>query len=117
MKHTEEDLQQTCVRWFELQHHNIAMLLHHSPNGGKRSAREGARFKKMGTRAGFPDLFLYLPVGGFHGLAIEMKTDKGRQQPTQKAWQQQLEEHGYVYKLCRSFDSFREIIDEYLQAK
>jgi hypothetical protein len=29
---------------------------HHSPNGGKRDKRTGAKFKRMGTQAGAPDL-------------------------------------------------------------
>ncbi|UYZ99311.1 VRR-NUC domain-containing protein [Moraxella bovis] len=56
----------------------IADYLHHSPNGGARSGREGANFKRMGTKAGFPDLFLFIPHGGYHGLFIELKAPKGK---------------------------------------
>lgn len=71
--------------------------------------------KAEGTVAGASDLFLFYPSQGFHGLAIEMKTPQGRQQPTQKAWQQCVEEQGYKYVICRSFDDFREQINAYIR--
>lgn len=92
-----------------------APLLHHSPNGGRRTAREGARFKAMGTKAGFPDLILCVMRKGYGALFIEMKTDKGSQTPTQKAWQHRLTEQGYLYKVCRSFEEFQHIINDYLE--
>ena len=35
-----------------------------------------------------------------------MKTDKGRQSPEQKQWQEMVEAHGYRYRVCRSLDEF-----------
>ena len=51
------------------------VVWHHSPNGGWRDARQGALFKHMGTRAGWPDLE-FLAGGEFFGL--ELKAPKGR---------------------------------------
>lgn len=115
MRHIEEDTQVNCVRWFDLIHPELALRLHHSPNGGRRTAREGARFKAMGTRAGFPDLQLCVARGPYHGLFIEMKSPTGTQQPSQKLFQEVLTAEGYCYKVCRSFDEFRQIITEYLK--
>ena len=114
MRHIEDNLQKTCVQWFSLQCPKYAKLLHHSPNGGKRNAIEAAKFKAMGVRAGFPDLFLYIARHGFHGLAIELKTAKGRQSEQQKYYQYMLEEQGYRYKVVRSLDEFRNVINEYM---
>lgn len=116
-KHIEDDLQIACVKWFSLQYPKLAKLLHHSPNGGRRNAREAARFKAMGTRAGFPDLFLMYPANGWHGLFIEMKSPKGTQQLTQKEWQELAEGVGYKYELCRDFESFMRIIQGYIFVK
>lgn len=54
-KHEEEALQMACVQWFKLQYPHV--IIHHSPNGGKRAVKvnakgekycpEGLRFKKM----------------------------------------------------------------------
>lgn len=117
MKHIEEDLQQTCCRWMAYQYPKEYAFLHHSPNGGKRNAREAARFKAMGTKAGFPDLQLCLPRRGKHGLFIELKTDKGTQTEYQKNWQKMLTSEGYAYLVCRSFEQFCNIINKYLQAE
>ena len=54
--------------------------IHHSPNGGKRNAREAAKFKRMGTRSGFPDLFLAYPNKQYAGLFIELKAEGGKAQ-------------------------------------
>lgn len=114
MRHIEESIQMQCVQWMQWQYPDIAMLLHHSPNGGKRNAREGARFKAMGTRAGFPDLALYIANSHYHALFIELKTDKGRQTDTQKQWQERLTSQGYQYSVCRNFEQFVNIITDYL---
>lgn len=114
MRHIEEDLQANCVTWMRLQYPREFAFLHHSPNGGKRNAREGARFKGMGTKAGFPDLQLCLPRRGYHGLFIEMKTATGQQTASQKQWQEMLTQEGYAYIVCRSFEQFRNIINHYI---
>ena len=114
MRHDEEFMQMDCVKWMRYQHPHEAQLLHHSPNGGRRDAREAARFKAMGTSAGFPDLILPLPVGDWSGLALELKSAKGRQTPEQKAWMERLRGAGWHYAIVRSFDEFRAEVDAYL---
>ncbi len=86
MRHEEEALQMQCVKWFEMSYPAFKGLLHHSPNGGKRNLREAARFKAMGTRAGFPDLALLVPRRGRYGLFVEMKSGHGRQTAEQRWW-------------------------------
>lgn len=115
MRHIEETTQEHCVRWFSLQYPEYATLLHHSPNGGARNPREGARFKRMGTRAGFPDLVFLLPRGGHPYLCIEFKTDKGRQSDTQREYQRAVESVGGLYALVRSFDEFYTLINKYIE--
>ena len=38
---------------------------------------EAKRLKASGYKRGFPDVFVYEPRGPFHGLAIELKKEKG----------------------------------------
>lgn len=115
MRHDEDNLQMACVRWFGWQYPHYAPLLHHSPNGGRRNAREAGRFKAMGTKAGFPDLFLPVARGAWHGLFVEMKTATGRQSPLQRAWQEAVEAQGYRYEICRSAERFEEVVTNYLE--
>ena len=46
---------------------------------------------------------------------VEMKTEKGKQQPSQKIWQRAVEDAGYKYIICRSFEDFMEQINGYLR--
>lgn len=117
MLHEEEDTQIQCVQWFELAYPRLALLLNHSPNGGKRAIREAARFKAMGTRAGYPDLQLNFPSANYHGLFIEMKSKVGRQSANQRRMQLALESVGYKYQIIRSFDDFCACIANYLHPK
>ena len=113
--HAEDDLQMQCVSWFRLQFPQLARLLHHSPNGGRRDAREGARFKQMGTQAGFPDLILLVASQGYHALLLELKTRTGRQQDSQKEYQQLAEAQGYRYVVIRSLDAFMDEVNTYMK--
>ena len=58
------------------------------PNGAQTrdGARQGAILRHQGARSGVPDLMLAWPVGGLHGMFIEMKTGKGRMSPNQISW-------------------------------
>lgn len=112
--HAEDDLQMQCVTWFRLQFPKFARLLHHSPNGGRRNAREGSRFKKMGVQPGFPDLVLLVASQDCHALFIELKSATGRQEDSQKEYQALVEAQGYRYALVRSFDEFKKLIENYM---
>lgn len=114
MRHIEDNLQKNCITWFTYQFPDLAKLLHHSPNGGKRNAIEAAKFKAMGVRAGFPDLILCIARHGYHGLFIELKTAKGRQSDKQKYYQCVLEKQGYRYVVIRSLEGFINEIKSYL---
>lgn len=115
MRYTEERTQTECVRWFDLAYPEYRLLLHHSPNGGYRTAYEALAFKRMGTRAGFPDFIFLLPRGGCFFLAIEMKSAKGRQTDTQREYQRIIESVGGKYAVVRTFDEFRETIENYIE--
>lgn len=65
--------------------------------------------------AGVADLFLMLPNHEFHGLFIEMKTDKGKQSESQKMFQFQAEAFGYGYAVCHNFEEFQETILNYIR--
>lgn len=115
MRHVESIIQQNCVKWFRLQYPKLALLLFAVPNGGARRRIEGAIMKAEGVTKGVSDLLLLFPVKHYHGLCIEMKTEKGKQQPSQKIWQREVENAGYKYVICRSFEDFMGEINSYLR--
>lgn len=90
-------------------------LLFHIPNGGKRDAREAARFKAMGVKAGVPDLCLPVPRDGFAGLYIEMKYGKNNTTKAQEEWIEELRQQGYKVVVCYGGESATGELENYLR--
>ena len=110
----EHRLQVSCVRLFRMKHPQLSSLLIAVPNGGRRDAVTGAKLKAEGVVAGVSDLLLLVARNGYHGLCIEMKSPKGRQQDTQREWQKAVEAQGFRYVLCRSVEEFIKETGNYL---
>lgn len=113
----EQNIQIACVNWFTLQYKGIANMLIHIPNEGFKNGKVAGGIRKaMGVRAGFPDLFLAIPNNGYHGLFIEMKTEKktSRMRENQKVYQELLTERGYAHSVCRSLHEFMDAVNRYL---
>lgn len=93
----EKNMQIMVVNW--LRDALPDVLTVHIPNGGRRSRKEGADFKRMGVLAGMPDLMLLWDGGiGF----IEMKSQKGNLQPNQQAMLDRLAMLGGKIAVCKS---------------
>lgn len=73
----------------------------HCPNGEKRDKATAAKLKRMGVRAGVPDILMPItnatPIGGefFVGLAIELKAGKNTVTDEQGAWLECLQLNGW----------------------
>ncbi len=114
-----EELEQArLVRWTHQRAVRAAIpalaWLHHSPNGGRRDGFTGGQMKALGTKPGFPDLVLPVPSpAGWHGLAIEMKSDTGRTSPEQVGWLDRLADSGWQTAVCRSAADGRDTLARY----
>lgn len=88
------------------------------PNAGAGPLRGMAgKMKAEGARAGFPDLFLFVPNAALqvHGLALEMKrAHGGRLSPEQEAWRLRLESGGYAWVCAAGADAARLALCGYL---
>lgn len=115
MRHEESRIQQVCVNWFRWSYQDLAANLIAVPNGYRTTATQARIAKAEGLTAGAADLILFVPGGKYHALAIEMKTATGRQQPSQKRWQEAVERFGYKYVVVRSLDDFILEIRDYLR--
>lgn len=112
----EHRIQCECVRWFSLQYPRLHGRLFAVPNGGRRDATTAAKLKAEGVVAGVADLILLKSNRDYGALLIEMKTLKGRQRDSQKAWQNIVcADSEYKYVVCRSFDDFQREVNNYLQ--
>jgi hypothetical protein len=116
-QHPEDDLQRAVAQYLDIH----GWLWCHCPNGGKRNAREAARLKGMGVKPGVPDVLIFetwCEVRGSeptvfefsgHGIAIELKSPKGRTTKTQDAWLAGLRRRGWKTAVCRSIDEVVEV--------
>lgn len=57
---------------------------------------------------------LPIPMKGFHGLFIEMKTQTGRQSEDQKRWQSVLNTFGYKAVVCKGWEEAKNVLEEYM---
>ena len=103
--------------WIDMQKLSVPDLrmAFHVPNGEHRNPITGARLKRLGVRAGVPDILLPVARGMYNGLAIELKRQVGgRLSPEQKAWIEGLKLCGWDVHVCPGADVAIEAIRKYL---
>lgn len=118
----EAKIQAESFAWFWNEFPQYRGLLWAVTNQNERSNElskrsqliSGAMRKALGLVAGVSDLQLYIARGGYHALCLEAKTQIGRQSPQQHEWERKVTEQGYLYKIFRSVEEFKEIITWYL---
>ena len=82
--------------------------------GGVRLAIHTAKkMKEAGYSKGVPDMLIFEPRGFYNGLAIEVKTEKGRASEEQIAWIKALNNRGWRAEICNGFDECADVIYEY----
>lgn len=114
MKHPEDDLTISVANYIRMQYPKA--LFSHIPNGGKRNAREGARFKRMGTRKGMPDFLIFDSNDpSIRGTAIELKIKPNKPSPEQLEVIEKMKELKWSAHICYSFDEAKKIIDKNLK--
>ena len=111
---SEDAIQMALLEWLRLYDRRAWELTVHTPNGGARSAVTGARLKALGVRRGFPDLTLWLPRGGFHGLAVELKAGRNKMTPEQADWLAHMNSAGWMAVCCVGLDAARDTFASYL---
>ena len=116
---SEDNEQAMLFQWAE-----IAMLtypelrlMYHVPNEGKRSVSTGSRLKRLGLKAGVPDIALPVARGGYHGLYIEMKYGRNTLTENQRIWLDMLRKAGHMTAVCYSFIEAKDVILSYLGMK
>lgn len=114
---TESQEQQALFNWANWQRGKYPelALMYHTPNGGHRSKAEAGRFKAEGVKAGVPDICLPVARGGYHGLYIELKRQRGgKTSANQKEWVQALSEQDYLVEVCKGWEAASKVIIDYL---
>ena len=113
---SEHDEQKALFQWAEiaqLQRPELALMFA-IPNGGHRLKAVAGKMKAEGVKPGVPDIFLPVPRQQYHGLFVEMKTQKGAISKEQHRWIRPLLCKGYQVKVCRGWQAAAEVIEQYL---
>jgi len=105
---TEEQLQRTIADYLNLMSRSGRFRWFHVPNGGHISRSLGARRKRMGARAGVPDILIETKGGKV--IEIELKTDKGRLSRSQQEWQRESYHLGVPYFVVRSVEEMEAVL-------
>jgi hypothetical protein len=112
---SESNQQEIVIKYLRLAYPDALYCA--SAGGMRTSYLQAIKMKRTGYVKGFPDLFIYEPRGGFFGLAIEMKKEKGGvASPEQKRWQDQLRNRGYASYICKGNEEAIKVIDEYFNS-
>lgn len=87
------------------------------PNGGFRHIVTAVKLKREGVKQGYPDVLLDVARGGYHGLRIEMKRQKGGiLSPHQKRWRESLTDQGYQVAVCHGAGEAIDAVEKYLNS-
>ncbi len=105
----EHDHQAALIRWARnhVDQYPPLALLHAIPNGGQRGKAQAAKLKAEGVKAGIPDLFLPVARRGAHGLYLELKVGSNKPSNEQVKVMGQLEEAGYLCRVCYGAEAAR----------
>ena len=116
-KISEEEEQKAVIVWavYNMKLFPSLRWLYHPPNGGSRHPAEAVNLKKMGVKAGVPDLCLPVARKGYNGLYIEMKSHKGRVSPLQQEWLDGLCQNGYMAVVCHGAEEAIKVLKFYLE--
>lgn len=116
---TEEEEQKTVISWCRIHEGRWPelRLIHHIPNGGKRSKSEAASFQAMGVLPGVSDLFLPVRRAWHPGMYLEMKALDGSLTKEQKAFLTAVAEQGYFACACWGADAAMFVIERYLRGE
>jgi hypothetical protein len=107
MKISEESLQIQVFQYLELKH----LWAFHAKNSGRKSIGAAVKDKRLGVRAGVPDISII--HGGPVTHYIELKTGKGRLSPAQIEFRNMCTCFDVPWALCRSLDEVVETLKEW----
>jgi hypothetical protein len=82
----------------------------HPPNGGARSAIEGAIFKSLGVMPGAPDLLLWHEGKSY---ALELKAEGGETTPAQIEMLTRLKDAGVLTAVGTGIDNAIAILEDW----
>ena len=109
----EAGVQTLIVNYLKFQYPSILYCA--SAGGMFTSMKQAIKMKMTGYVKGFPDLQICEPNEKYHGLFIEVKTEKGVVSKEQKEWIKQLNKRGYYATYVKGSEEAIKLIDAYFK--
>jgi len=116
-KHPESEICKALWTWFFYTYRDERPFYLRIEIGGQRTAIQQGILKAEGAKAGTNDIFIAIPINGFHGFWLEVKTDKGRATQEQKDFQSKMENKGYYCAFGYGLDECKQKITDYMDGK
>jgi len=87
----------------------------HPANGEKRDKVTAKILQGLGVKRGVSDVIILYPVGGYHGMVLEMKAGNNKPTPDQAAFLADMAERGYythvAYSAVDAFSAIRAYLE------
>jgi hypothetical protein len=106
----EHKLQVSICKWLDFTQDFYYYAI---PNGGARHRLVAIKLKMEGVKAGVADMFWMVNNNNWNGLFVEVKIDKGTQQPNQKDFEKIAISHGYYYAIVRSIEDCENLLKKF----
>jgi len=123
---TEAELQSILLKWIRVKYPEAYRWTHVDLSGVRLGFKARATLSDNGLSSGFPDIVIYLPSGGFNGLALELKRDGERpikkdgtisadkHVQDQSLWINQFRACNFSANFVTGFKNAATAVDEYL---
>lgn len=114
---SEYDMTKEFVAWLRTEH--PATLFCATVGGIHSSVQQKAKMRAAGYNKGVPDLLIYEPShdARYVGLALELKTPKGRISKEQQQWLYDLQARGWQVAIPRTLDECKNFTMQHLYGK
>jgi hypothetical protein len=89
------------------------LLFCHVPNGGPRDTKWAQTGRTFGIYPGVPDLLVFTPTKQGHvGLALELKSARGKTSKAQERWLRELRAAGWFAVVADDYAKVVALIDD-----
>ncbi|HHY0551888.1 TPA: hypothetical protein ACVU5P_004207 [Vibrio parahaemolyticus] len=112
-RNAEHWVQVRIFYWVEVTHPEMYPYVKAVPNGGTRPKKTAAEMAYEGQKPGTPDIDVDYPKGIYHGMKLEVKTDKGTAQKNQKESISRLNKVGYYSTIEKGYDACISALSKY----
>lgn len=114
---SEYDMTKEFVKWLRTEHPKILFCA--TVGGVHTSIQQKAKMRAAGYNKGVPDIMIYEPShdGTLCGLALELKTPKGRLSKEQSQWIYDLQERGWQADVPTTIEQCKAMTMRYLYDK